>query len=115
MQVATDSLLSVGGFAWLPAVNTLTVHIAVAAGVLSTLPSGINTFAACPMPLAVAGDRGSGSGLGGDATAAFATGTDAGGLEIVTLRRGALLPLSAQLTTSLGTLPAITFAASLTY
>lgn len=89
-------------------------HVVVAAGVLSTLPSGINTFAACPMPLAVAGDRGSGSGLGGDAAAAFATGTDAGGLEVVTVRRGALLPLSAQLTTSLGTLPAIALIASRT-
>ena len=69
---------------------------------LSVLPSGVTTFAACPVPVAVAGDRGSGSGRGGDATTVVAAVTDAGGLEVATVRRGTLSPLSAQLTLSLG-------------
>lgn len=66
------------------------------------LPSGVTTFAACPVPVAVGGDLGSASGRGGDATTVVAAVTDAGGLEVATVRRGALSPLSAQLTLSLG-------------
>ena len=73
-----------------------------AAGMLGNLPAAVTTFAACPVPVGVAGDRGSGSGAGGDAAAVLAVVTAAGTLEIATLRRGALSPLSAAVTLSLG-------------
>ena len=73
-----------------------------AAGMLANLPAAVTTFAACPVPVGVAGDRGSGSGVGGDAAAVLAVVTAAGTLEIATLRRGALSPLSATVTLSLG-------------
>jgi hypothetical protein len=69
---------------------------------LGNLPAAVTTFAACPVPVGVAGDRGSGSGSGGDAAAVLAVVTAAGTLEVATLRRGALSPLSATVTLSLG-------------
>jgi hypothetical protein len=74
----------------------------MAAGMLGNLPAAVTTFAACPVPVGVAGDRGSGSGSGGDAAAVLAVVTAAGTLEVATLRRGALSPLSATVTLSLG-------------
>ena len=72
------------------------------AGMLSVLPAPITTFAACPVPLAVAGDRSSGCGRGGDAATVVAAVTAGGGLEVATIRRGTLSPLSVTVSLSLG-------------
>lgn len=72
------------------------------AGMLSTLPAAVSTFAVCPVPVAVAGDRGSSSGRGGDAAVVLAAVTAAGGLEVATVRRGTLSQLAATVSMSLG-------------
>lgn len=77
-------------------------RIPLRAGMLSTLPAAVSTFAACPVPVAVAGDRGSASGRGGDAAAVLAAVTAAGGLEVASVRRGSLSPLAATVSISLG-------------
>ena len=67
----------------------------------------VTTFAVCPVPLAVEHDAArqlpgsSHSGPGGDAVSVVAAVTSAGALELVTLRRGALTPLTATVTASI--------------
>jgi hypothetical protein len=70
----------------------------------------VTTFAVCPAPLAVEPDSmrqlpgSSHSGRGGDAVSIVAAVTSAGAVELITLRRGALSPLSATVTASIGAL-----------
>ncbi len=77
-------------------------------GLTSLLPAMVTTFAVCPVPLAVEPDAArqlpgsSHSGRGGDAVSVVAAVTAAGALELVTLRRGALTPLTATVTASIG-------------
>ena len=79
-------------------------------GLLHTLPHSVTTFSVCPVPVGAgwAGDlnQPSGqSGEGGDAVAVLAAVTSAGSVELITLQRGALTPLSSTISVSLGTLP----------
>ena len=79
-------------------------------GLLHTLPHSVTTFSVCPVPVGAgwAGDlnQPSGqSGEGGDAVAVLAAVTSAGNVELITLQRGALTPLSSTISVSLGTLP----------
>lgn len=82
-------------------------------GLLHTLPHSVTTFSVCPVPVGAgwAGDlnQPSGqSGEGGDAVAVLAAVTSAGNVELITLQRGALTPLSSTISVSLG-MPASTF------
>ncbi|MCJ1303500.1 hypothetical protein MMC08_006310 [Hypocenomyce scalaris] len=77
-------------------------------GLLHTLPHSVTTFSVCPVPVGVgwAGDLSqpsSQSGEGGDAVAVLAAVTSAGNVELITLQRGALTPLSSAISVSLGT------------
>ena len=79
-------------------------------GLLHTLPHSVTTFSVCPVPVGAgwAGDlnQPSGqSGEGGDAVAVLAAVTSAGNVELITLQRGALTPLSSTISVSLGMLP----------
>lgn len=76
-------------------------------GLLHTLPHSVTTFSVCPVPVGAgwAGDlnQPSGqSGEGGDAVAVLAAVTSAGNVELVTLQRGSLTPLSSTISVSLG-------------
>lgn len=76
-------------------------------GLLHTLPHSVTTFSVCPVPVGVgwAGDLSqpsSQSGEGGDAVAVLAAVTSAGNVELITLQRGALTPLSSAISVSLG-------------
>lgn len=79
-------------------------------GLLHTLPHSVTTFSVCPVPVGAgwAGDlnQPSGqSGEGGDAVAVLAAVTSAGNVELITLQRGALTPLTPTISVSLGSLP----------
>lgn len=93
----------------LPLAQFVTRHSATKppAGMLSNLPAAVTTFASCPVPVGVAGDRGSASGTGGDSAVVLASVTAAGGLEVATMRRGALSPLTAAVSLSLGELQSL--------
>ncbi len=76
-------------------------------GLLHTLPHSVTTFSVCPVPVGAgwAGDLNqpsSQSGEGGDAVAVLAAVTSAGNVELITLQRGALTPLSSAISVSLG-------------
>ena len=76
-------------------------------GLLHTLPHSVTTFSVCPVPVGAgwAGDlnQPSGqSGEGGDAVTVLAAVTSAGNVELITLQRGALTPLSSTISVSLG-------------
>ncbi|KAL3161421.1 hypothetical protein ABBQ32_010311 [Trebouxia sp. C0010 RCD-2024] len=76
-------------------------------GLLHTLPHSVTTFSVCPVPVGAgwAGDlnQPSGqSGEGGDAVAVLAAVTSAGNVELITLQRGSLTPLSSTISVSLG-------------
>ncbi len=76
-------------------------------GLLHTLPHSVTTFSVCPVPVGAgwAGDLNqpsSQSGEGGDAVAVLAAVTSAGNVELITLQRGALTPLSIAISVSLG-------------
>ena len=78
-------------------------------GLLHTLPHSVTTFSVCPVPVGAgwAGDlnQPSGqSGEGGDAVAVLAAVTSAGNVELITLQRGSLTPLSSAISVSLGEL-----------
>jgi len=72
------------------------------AGMLSTLPAAVSTFAVCPMPIAGGGARGASCGRGGAAAGGVGAVTAAGGLEVATVRRGTLSQLAATVSMSLG-------------
>jgi len=90
---------------YMPSSTTL---VSWRSGLTSLLPAMVTTFAVCPVPLAVEPDAArqlpgsSHSGRGGDAVSVVAAVTAAGALELVTLRRGALTPLTATVTASIG-------------
>ena len=76
-------------------------------GLLHTLPHSVTTFSVCPVPVGAGWARDlnqpSGqSGEGGDAVAVLAAVTSAGNVELITLQRGALTPLSSTISVSLG-------------
>lgn len=79
-------------------------------GILHTLPHPVTTFSICPSPVGVgvagvpAGPPSSMSGPGGDAVAVIAAVTSAGNVELVTVQRGALMPLMGTVSVSLGEL-----------
>jgi hypothetical protein len=83
----------------------LTVLVVVA-GLLHTLPHRVTTFAVCPVPVGVGtvsstNQPSSKSGGGADCVAVIAAVTAAGNVELVTLQRGPLTPLSATISVSL--------------
>ena len=78
-------------------------------GLLHTLPHSVTTFSVCPVPVGAgwAGDLNqpsSQSGEGGDAVAVLAAVTSAGNVELITVQRGSLTPLSSAISVSLGML-----------
>ena len=76
-------------------------------GLLHTLPHSVTTFSVCPVPIGAgwAGDSNQPSGQsgeGGDAVTVLAAVTSAGNVELITLQRGSLTPLSSAISVSLG-------------
>ena len=76
-------------------------------GLLHTLPHSVTTFSVCPVPVGAAwagnsNQPSSQSGEGGDAVAVLAAVTSAGNVELITLQRGSLTPLSSAISVSLG-------------
>lgn len=76
-------------------------------GLLHTLPHSVTTFSVCPVPVGAgwAGDSNQPSGQsgeGGDAVTVLAAVTSAGNVELITLQRGSLTPLSSAISVSLG-------------
>ncbi|KAK9863395.1 hypothetical protein WJX84_011255 [Apatococcus fuscideae] len=65
-------------------------------GLLHTLPHSVTTFSACPMPIAAA------LGAEAEAVAVIAAVTSLGNVELVSLQRGALMPLQGTICVSLG-------------
>lgn len=96
-----------GGVVAAPSQPPLVLPKPALLGLLHTLPHSVTTFSVCPVPVGAAWARNSNqpssqSGEGGDAVAVLAAVTSAGNVELITLQRGSLTPLSSAISVSLG-------------